>query len=197
MSLASIVADVQANWFLYLSMPFVAAIIGFVTKIIAIEMMFQPLEFVGLEKKVFGYRVFGWQGIVPRRAAIMASIACDTMTTKLLKPTDIFGRLDPARVAREIQEPMLAAVEDITREVASHYQPGLWEAMPESMRSLIIERLKKESPAIVQQLATRGVRVRDRSAEPGCEDCIRITAGIVDDTRRAIAALEEVLCAAR
>jgi histidinol-phosphate aminotransferase len=50
---------------------------------------------------------------------------------------------------------------------------------------------------VVNELAARGVRVRDRSAEAGCEQCIRITAGIVEDTRRAVVALEEVLCAAR
>ena len=54
-----------------------------------------------------------------------------------------------------------------------------------------------DAPGTVKALAARGVAVRDRSADPGCEQCIRITAGIVDDTRRAIAALEEVLCAAR
>ena len=50
---------------------------------------------------------------------------------------------------------------------------------------------------VVSGLAERGVRVRDRSSDAGCANCIRITAGIVEDTRRAIAALEEVLCAAR
>ena len=49
---------------------------------------------------------------------------------------------------------------------------------------------------IVEGLARLGVRVRDRSPEHGCAGCIRITAGIVDETRRAAAALEEVLCAA-
>jgi histidinol-phosphate aminotransferase len=53
-----------------------------------------------------------------------------------------------------------------------------------------------DAPATVRALAARGVMVRDRSGDPGCGQCIRITAGIVDDTRRAIAALEEVLCAA-
>ena len=51
--------------------------------------------------------------------------------------------------------------------------------------------------AVVDGMAARGVRIRDRSADPGCGECIRITAGLADDTRRAIAALEEVLCAAR
>jgi uncharacterized membrane protein YheB (UPF0754 family) len=151
-SLAAIAADVQVNWLLYLSMPFIAAAIGYGTKIVAIEMMFRPLEFRGLQARLFGLRLFGWQGIVPRRAAVMASIACDTMTRKLISPKDIFGRLDPARVAREIEAPLLAAVEDIAREVFAHYQPGLWEAMPEAVRRLVLERLKAESPTIVRQL---------------------------------------------
>lgn len=49
---------------------------------------------------------------------------------------------------------------------------------------------------VVAALAARGIRVRDRSPEHGCAGCIRITAGLVEDTRRAAAALEEVLCAA-
>ena len=50
---------------------------------------------------------------------------------------------------------------------------------------------------VVKGLAARGVLVRDRSTDYGCAECIRMTTGIVEDTRRAIAALEEVLCAAR
>jgi histidinol-phosphate aminotransferase len=53
-----------------------------------------------------------------------------------------------------------------------------------------------DAGAVVRDLAARGIRVRDRSADAGCAQCIRITTGVVEDTRRAIAALEEVLCAA-
>lgn len=145
-SWAQIVADVQLNWWLYLSMPFVAALIGYVTKIVAIEMMFRPIEFVGIKP------IFGWQGIVPRKAATMASIACDTMTSRLIKPEDIFNKLDPDRIAREIEKPLLAAVEDITREVAAVYSPGLWEAAPEAVKKLIISRIQKEAPNIVRAI---------------------------------------------
>jgi histidinol-phosphate aminotransferase len=54
-----------------------------------------------------------------------------------------------------------------------------------------------DAPGVRSALAARGVHVRDRSGAPGCEGCIRITAGLVDDTQAAIAALEEVACAAR
>ena len=51
--------------------------------------------------------------------------------------------------------------------------------------------------ALVTGAAERGIYLRDRSTEPGCEGCVRIGTGIVDHTRRCIAVLEDVLCAAR
>lgn len=50
--------------------------------------------------------------------------------------------------------------------------------------------------ALVKGAFDRGVYLRDRSTEPGCAGCIRIGAGIVEHTKRAIAVIEEVLCAA-
>jgi histidinol-phosphate aminotransferase len=50
--------------------------------------------------------------------------------------------------------------------------------------------------ALVKGAFARGIYLRDRSTEPGCAGCIRIGAGIVDHTRRCIAVMEEVLCAA-
>ncbi len=51
--------------------------------------------------------------------------------------------------------------------------------------------------ALVKGAFARGVYLRDRSTEPGCAGCLRIATGIVEHTRRAIAVMEEVLCAAR
>jgi histidinol-phosphate aminotransferase len=51
--------------------------------------------------------------------------------------------------------------------------------------------------ALVQGAAARGVYIRDRSSEPGCEGCIRVATGMVEHTRRCIEVMEEVLCAVR
>jgi uncharacterized membrane protein YheB (UPF0754 family) len=151
-SLAQIAADIQQNWLLYASMPFVAAGIGYGTKIVAIRMMFEPLEWRGLQARIFGHRIFGWQGIVPRKAQVMATIACDTMTAKLLKPEDVFGRIDPDRVAREIEGPLLQMVDEITRTVATAYSPGLWEAAPEALKQRLVQRIKEEAPTLVRDI---------------------------------------------
>jgi histidinol-phosphate aminotransferase len=51
-------------------------------------------------------------------------------------------------------------------------------------------------PALVKGVADRGIYIRDRSSEPGCAGSLRIATGVVEHTRRCIAAMEEVLCAA-
>tara|TARA_R110001592_G_scaffold63585_12_gene194956 strand:+ start:11920 stop:13152 length:1233 start_codon:yes stop_codon:yes gene_type:complete len=145
MDLNSILADVQENWWLYCLLPVVAALIGYGTKLAAIHMMFYPLKFVGIKP-------FGWQGVVPARAHIMAGIACDTLTKDLIRPEELFDRLDPARVAKEIEQPLLKMVDDITREVAAAYQPGLWESMPESVKKMLIKRVQKDAPTMVEDI---------------------------------------------
>ena len=51
--------------------------------------------------------------------------------------------------------------------------------------------------ALVNGAFERGIYLRDRSTEPGCKGCLRIATGIVEHTSRAIAVMDEVLCAAR
>ncbi|WP_436493421.1 DUF445 domain-containing protein [Actinokineospora sp. HUAS TT18] len=138
--------DFQTNWLVYASMPVIAALIGYVTKLVAIRMMFQPLEFVGIKP------FFGWQGIVPRRAARMASIACDTMTDRLISAGEVLGRLDPERIVKEIEQPLLDGVEEIAAEIAMEYQPGLWESTPEAVRRRVIRHVQAEAPKIVRSL---------------------------------------------
>jgi histidinol-phosphate aminotransferase len=42
---------------------------------------------------------------------------------------------------------------------------------------------------------SRGILLRDRSADPGCEGYVRITVGVEDHVTRGIAALRESLAA--
>ena len=62
-----------------------------------------------------------------------------------------------------------------------------------SEANFVLVRVGVRCRDVVDALAGRGILVRDRSGEPGCAGCLRITAGVVDHTRRCLAALEEVL----
>ncbi len=54
------------------------------------------------------------------------------------------------------------------------------------------DRLK----SLVAGAEARGIYLRDRSGEPGCEGCLRITTGLVRHTHQCIQVIEEVLCGA-
>lgn len=47
--------------------------------------------------------------------------------------------------------------------------------------------------ALVEAMRRRGVLVRDRSADPGCDGCVRITLGTLQQTEQGLAALDDSL----
>lgn len=141
-----LIADLAAHWQVYATMPVIAALIGYVTKRVAIEMMFQPVEFVGIKP------FLGWQGVLPANAERMATTATDMLTTNLVDPKEIFSRLDPEQLAKEIEEPLLRVVEDVTREVMEQYQPRLWEVLPNGAQQLLLRRVQTEAPKAIAKI---------------------------------------------
>ncbi|WP_235926124.1 DUF445 domain-containing protein [Actinokineospora pegani] len=137
--------DFTANWHIYATMPIIASIIGYITKRAAIEMMYRPLEFVGVGK-------LGWQGVIPANAERMATVAVDLMTSNLIDPRAIFARLDPQEVAARLREPMAAVVEQVTVELVEEYQPNLWERTPRQARQVVLNRARAEAPRVVERL---------------------------------------------
>ena len=142
----AILDDVAARWPVYVSMPFIAAVIGYVTKLVAIRMMFHPIYFVGIEP------FLGWQGVVPRNSERMIRISAELLTTRLVDPQEIFARLDPDRVAREIEAPLLLAVDEVARDVLARQHPALWETLPTLAQDLIVKQLQAGSPAMVRRI---------------------------------------------
>jgi len=65
-----------------------------------------------------------------------------------------------------------------------------------SKSNFVLVRAGDRTDALVKGAFARGIYLRDRSTEPGCAGSLRIATGIVEHTRRAIAVMEEVLCAA-
>jgi histidinol-phosphate aminotransferase len=66
-----------------------------------------------------------------------------------------------------------------------------------SKSNFVLVRAGDRTDALVKGAFAKGIYLRDRSTEPGCAGSLRIATGIVEHTRRAIAVMEEVLCAAR
>jgi len=63
----------------------------------------------------------------------------------------------------------------------------------QSAANFVLVRVGDAVAPFVQAMAARDVHVRDRSKDPATPGCIRITAGVLEHTDRAIEALESVV----
>jgi hypothetical protein len=123
-------ADFGANWLIYLSMPFVAAFVGWSTKIVALEMLYRPLTFKGIGP-------IGWQGIVPHRAGKVGSKTIELLTANLLKPEEFLDKVDAREAVENLRVPLTQAVDEISRELAEQIRPGLWDSLPDAARKAL------------------------------------------------------------
>ncbi|AFM11749.1 hypothetical protein [Turneriella parva] len=138
------IEDLRTHFWLYLSMPLVAALIGYATKLIAIRMMFQPIKFFGIRPYL------GWQGIIPRRAEKMASIAADTLLARLISARELYQKLDPGEVIAAVEEPLTHDIELIANDIIGELQPGIWEALPDQIKRQLILNIQNEVPHVIK-----------------------------------------------
>lgn len=62
-----------------------------------------------------------------------------------------------------------------------------------SQANFVLLQLGSDAGAITSALAAHGIYIRDKSSAPGCNGCVRITAGVAEHTRACLAALEDIL----
>lgn len=134
------------NWLTFASMPVLAAFIGYVTKLVAIEMMFRPVEFLGRPP------LLGWQGIVPRNVGRIGSVSVNLLLGRLINPNQLLSRMDPAEFTEQLREPLQQAVTDIGTDLLAKYQPQLWEMLPDQARSLLLRQVAAQAPKAVAEL---------------------------------------------
>jgi len=123
-------------------------------------------------------------------------------------------RLDPIRVSLPVYSVNIAAVvavraalddrayvDEYVRQVAES-KALLYAACDRlglrywrSGANFVLVGVGDRTAELVRGAAERGIYLRDRSTEPGCAGCVRIGTGVVEHTRRCIAAIDEVLCA--
>jgi histidinol-phosphate aminotransferase len=76
----------------------------------------------------------------------------------------------------------------LERELGSlglHYWP--------SRANFVLVRVGPAHAKFIQALRARGILVRDRNTDPGCEGCVRLTVGSLEHTRALVEALRDVV----
>jgi len=134
----------------YLSIPFVSALVGWITNVVALRMTFYPINY-------FGIPPFGWQGIIPSKARKMAETAVDLWTTKLLDIGVQFSKIKPEKVAEEMGPAIDHLSEQIIDEVMEAKLTKIWEKAPDSIKRSVYDKVSENLPFIVEEMM-RGVK---------------------------------------
>lgn len=133
-------------WWL-VSIPFVAAVVGWLTNWIAIAMTFQPIEFVGIKR----WRL-GWQGIIPAKSGKMAGIMVDNSLAKLASLSELFQQLEPEKIAEHISQTIALRLEEYIDEVMTERNAVFWENVPVIVRNRVYARARRQLPEILDNI---------------------------------------------
>jgi len=140
----------------YVSIPFVAAVVGWATNWVAVKMTFQPLEFIGLRP------FFGWQGIVPSKVVKMSTIFVDQTMDRLGRLSELFAQMDPERIAVHIIAFVQPRVDEYIDEIMLEKNKVLWENLPLSVKQQVYARARARLPEHVKSLVTDiGEKIED------------------------------------
>lgn len=153
-----VILDFCINRWDLLLIPFSAAIIGWLTNLLALKMTFYPLDFYGFSisnVRSHGFRrmpAIGWQGIIPAKAAIMAGRAVDLITTKLIDIEDQFDRIDPKVITKQITPKLKVITIQIIDEAMEKELPLLWKLLPQERKNQIYNKAIAAFPHVVEDM---------------------------------------------
>lgn len=124
--------------FMQLTIPVVAAVIGWFTNYVAIKMMFHPLEFIGIKP------FLGWQGIVPANAERLARTGLELVTSSILKVPQLFEDFDAGALVDKESDNLKKLVRKALEEKAVAEFPQMWNALSPQIREQVFKIAEDE-----------------------------------------------------
>ncbi|MGI5911889.1 MAG: DUF445 domain-containing protein [Syntrophomonadaceae bacterium] len=89
----------------YIILPLISALIGYLTNVVAIKMLFWPRMPINL-------LFFSLQGLLPKRKMQLASSLGDLVEEQLLSLDDLFEKIDTPEVRKIVSQQIVMAVRD-------------------------------------------------------------------------------------
>jgi uncharacterized membrane protein YheB (UPF0754 family) len=142
-----LLSRIQDNWIVLL-IPVISALVGWFTNVVAIKMMFYPVEFLGIPPYL------GWQGVIPANAVRLAKVSNKLITQKLLSLRELF---DESFNAESFAGKLGAVIDDVTEqvidEVANKHAKAMWDNAGDFMQNKVREKVRSEVVEVSRAIA--------------------------------------------
>lgn len=131
----------------FVCIPLVAAVVTWVHVWFAIQMVFYPIEYVGVMKPWLG-----WQGIIPRKAGKMAGIVVDKTLSKLGSIDEVFREMEPEKIAGHVSRYILSHAEEMIDEIMAERNQVLWENLPPVLKKRVYAHVRRQVPDVMDAM---------------------------------------------
>ncbi len=131
------------NWLiLFITVPSVTAIIGWITNLAAVKMMFHPAKFIGIGPA-------GWQGIIYKQGHKFATGVADMVSENLITPEELASRFSSKDLEEIIGKHMDPEVPATCEEIADALiAEGTWDNLPDNVKDMIVGQVKMQTRTI-------------------------------------------------
>lgn len=140
----------------FISIPLVAAIVTWMHVWWAMQMVFYPLEFVGLSlpRRAGGkaLHLLGWQGIIPRKARKMSDIVFERVIARVGSVSDFMKQMEPEKVGQFVARSVEEHIEEYTDAVMCERNSLLWENLPLRLRRRVYSHVRRHLPQVMDAL---------------------------------------------
>jgi uncharacterized membrane protein YheB (UPF0754 family) len=154
----------------FLLIPAISAVVGWGTNVLAVKMMFYPVDFVGL-------RPLGWQGIVPANARALAAKSTRLITQKLINLRIALASFDPESFAgANLDQALEELTDQVIAETVGKHAPGAWKEMAEPARAQIRRLIRTDLGKVAVDIL--------RDVSDSIEEIIDLEEIVVDTAER-------------
>ena len=122
-----------------------AAVVGWLTNWLAIQMSFYPVQFTGFGR-------IGWQGVIPRKAEKMAHICIDRTLQQFGDLNAVYRELEPEKIVEQVVSQVGPRMDEYIDEVMYELQPVLWDNLPIFVRHRIYRWGREQMPGRIESL---------------------------------------------
>mmetsp|Transcript_11876 Transcript_11876/g.27680 ORF Transcript_11876/g.27680 Transcript_11876/m.27680 type:complete len:510 (+) Transcript_11876:155-1684(+) len=152
------------------SIPIVSVIFTWGHIVLAVQMMFYPVRFLGCWNfRNSGYGL-GWQGVVPRKAGVMAEKTCDLMIGRLIHMEELIDRFHIDQFFETLGNVLLECQRNANETLGPMHFPSLWPKLPDSVKDELLQRVMEAQKdsfgpilADLRQNITKILNIKDMS----------------------------------
>lgn len=122
-----------------------AAVTGWATNWLAIQMSFYPVRPLGLGR-------LEWQGVIPRKAEKMAHICVDRTLQAFGDLNAVYEELEPRRIVEQVISQIGPRVDEYIDEIMYQTHPVLWDNLPLFLRNRVYDWARQQLPSRIEAL---------------------------------------------